>query len=745
LATLLRALSFTTGCTLRALLVLVTVVVAEAGAQDRVPFPIPRLSGPVEIDGRVDEAAWLAIPPLPAMASFPVYGREPSERTEFRVAHDDRYLYVSGRMFDSDPDGIRVPSLRRDYSSTASDWLVLNLDTFMDRSTILMFGVTPAGQRTDAIVPDDAENGGNWGWDANWDAEATIDADGWSAEMRIPLSSLRFTVEDGQVVMGMTVWRNIARRNEVVSWPGIEPESGLWSVLKASRAQPVVLQGVQPLKAAYVTPYALSGPARLNRLNGDRTGFVSADDWTREVGLDVKLSPGSGWAVDLSLNTDFAQVEADDQQVNLTRFSLFFPERRLFFQERGELFDFALGGSDRLFYTRRIGLIEGLPARIYGGARATGRIGGWDVGLLNMQTAASGATNSENSGVLRLRRPVLNSASHAGGLVTSRIESGGRRSFAAGADALLNVGGSHYLSAAVATTVLEEDSAGTSERLFARIRWETRGLYGLGADVEVVHAGGDFQPTLGFLARGGHVRTTGSVGWGWRMPEGSAFLRQRVSADFGAYRRYTDGAIESAELRPGWQLETMGGHSLSVTGALRHEDVVRSFSIAPELSVPAGAYRFGSGRVAFTPSSAQPLRLSGSIGAGQFYDGTLVSTSLTPTWNASRHLEMSGTWQVNRIAFSERDQERVTQLGRLRTVVMLNTRTSAIALLQYNDATDAFLVNLRLRYNPAEGTDLYIVYNHGLNADRFGYDPVRPLTDNRSVLVKYSRTMRVER
>jgi hypothetical protein len=594
-------------------------------------------------------------------------------------------------------------------------------------------------------VPNDSDGTYNFGWDAHWDAASTTDAEGWSAEIRIPLSTLRFDVKDGRVVMGATVWRNIARKNETVSWPGIEHRWGSGSLHKASVTHPVALEGVKRLNPVYVTPYALSGPSRQNRLDAGGAAWSPEDNWTRDVGLDVKLSPSSNLVIDLTANTDFAQVEADDQQVNLTRFSLFFPERRLFFQERGELFDFSLGGSDRLFYTRRIGLVDGLPTRIYGGARATGRVGMWDLGALNLQTASSGLTGSENSGVVRLRRQVLNAESYVGVLATSRIEAGGSRSFAGGTDALVHLGGANYLSVAVAATAFRGDSADTSERLFARARWERRGIYGLGVDAEVAHVGVGFQPTLGFLARRDHVRTTGSVGWGWQLPEGSFLLRQRVSAGFQAYRRYADGALESGEITPTWYLETPGGHDLTLTGALRHEDLVRGFIIAPDVTVPEGRYRYASARIAYAPASSQPLRLSGNAEVGGFYDGSLLSASLTPTWNVNRHVELSGAWQVNRITFPDRDQERLTHVGRLRSVLMLNTRLSGVALVQLNSATDALLVNLRLRYNPREGTDLYVVYNHGLNTDRFGYDPARPLTDSRTLLVKYSHTLRIER
>jgi len=715
------------------------------GAAQEAPFPVPRLTGPIEIDGRVDEAAWLAIPPLEALSSSPVFGVPPSERTEFRLAYDDEFLYLSGRLYDSEPEGIRATSLRRDDGAMSNDWLVINLDTFMDRQTALVFGVTPAGVLTDAIFPNDAETGPNFAWNTFWEARATIDGEGWSAEIRVPLSSLRFEVEDGRVVMGVTIWRNIARKNEIVSWPAIEHRWGFISILKASQTRPVALEGVDRSNPVYVTPYLLSGPSRVNRLEGGESAYRAHDDWTRDTGLDLKVSPTSNFTLDLTLNTDFAQVEADDQQVNLTRFSLFFPERRLFFQERGELFDFGLGGSDRLFYTRRIGLVDGRPTRIYGGARVTGRIGGWDLGFLDMQTAASGDTGSENAGLLRVRREVLNGSSYVGGIVTSRIEAQGGRSFAGGGDALLNPRGQNYISLGVAATHQDGDTLEIGKRTFARARWERRGVYGLGVDVELAHVGSGFEPTLGFLARRDHARGTGSVGWGWRSPQGSSLLRQRATLGFAGYRRYADGALDSGELRPQWFVETLTGHSVTLSGTVRHEDLTRSFSIAPQLSVPEGVHRFGSGRIAYTPGQSAVLRLSGNAEAGTFFDGRIVSASVTPTWNASRHLELTGGYQVNRISFPARDQKRVTHVARLRTLVMLNTQLSGVALLQVNSASDAMLVNLRIRYNPREGNDLYLVYNHGVNVGRFDHDPVRPFTDNRTLLMKYSHTLTLRR
>jgi hypothetical protein len=724
------------------LLCMVASLCTSAAAEAQQRLVVPRLTGPVQLDGRSDEAAWQAVEPLPVVASSPTFGAEPSERTEFRVAHDDEYIWFAARMYDSDPDGIRATSLRRDDGSFTNDWFAVNLDTFLDRETMLVFGVNPAGGRTDAVFPADAQSGPNFTWNTYWDARVARDAEGWYAEIRIPLSSLRFEDRDGVVVMGMTVWRRIARRNEMISWPGIEHRWGSNSMFKASQAAEVELHGIRRTNPVYVTPYALGGGTRVHALVSARDTYELRRTMDREAGLDLKYSPTTNLTLDVTVNTDFAQVEADDQQVNLSRFSLFFPEKRLFFQERGGVFEFGLGGSDQLFYSRQIGLVQGRPVRIYGGLRAIGRLGDWDVGALDMQTAASPTSPSENMGVLRVRRRVLNDNSLAGALLTTRIGDDGSRSFAAGADALVRMAGENYLTLAVAGTGSDSDTVAAADRLFGRVALQRRGLYGALYSAELARVGGGFMPTIGFLGRRDYMRASATAGYGLAMPQTSRLLRQSWGVSGAGYRRNADGTVESAELAAEWYVETRTGHGFTAVGTVRHEDLPAIFRLATGVEVPVGRYTFGTGRIAYSPANTGLLRTSASLEAGSFFDGTRVSLSVSPTWTPSKHFQLSGTWQVNRIDFDDRGQQLHTNVLRVRPLLMVNERLSALAFAQYNSAADAVVINARVRYNPREGNDLYIVYNHGLNTDRAAYDPVRPLLDNQTLLLKYSHTTR---
>jgi hypothetical protein len=709
-----------------------------------VPLVATRLSSPIRLDGRVDEAAWLAIEPLPAVMHSPTSGVEPSEQTEFRIAYDENYLYVSGVLHDREPDGIRATSLRRDDGSLSNDWFSVTIDGYRDRENALIFGVTPAGVRTDLELPKDAEGSFNFAWNAFWDAEVARTETGWSAEIRIPFTSLPYQPDEvGRVAMGITVWRNIARKSEMISWPAIEP---LWnfSLGKASQTADVVFEGLSRRRVVNATPYLLAGGSRTPSLPAGAERWSTASDGVREAGLDVKVGLTANLTLDLTANTDFAQVEADDQAVNLTRFSLFFPERRLFFQERAGVFAFETGDSDRLFYSRRIGLVNGQPARIYGGARIVGRVGEWDVGLLNMQTAAAGDA-TQNVGTLRLRRRLHNASSYAGGMLTTLIGDDGRHNVAAGLDLALNLSGQNFLSGNLATTWSDEDPSGVelADRGLGRVRLERRGLDGFGMDLAASRVGSRYDPALGFLQRRDFTRFGDGVGWGWRAGKDSPVLRHRLALRGLSFFRNDGFTLESLEAGPEWAMERKSGRRWVASTSLREERVTRPFGFAGA-SVPAGDYRWVEGRLAHTQPGSALLRGTVAVEGGRFYDGHRIGFSAAPTWSASRHLELNGLYQASRITFDERPagQEQVlVQVARLRARVMFSGALSTAFFVQYTSAADLVTLNARLRYNRREGQDLYLVFNDGLNTERAAFDPGLPLSAGRTLLLKYSHAV----
>ena len=711
-----------------------------------------RIGGPVTIDGPSFEPAWQTVEPYIPSQYEPNNGAPATERTEFRIAYNDQHLFLSLRAYDREPEGIRANTLYRDRLSS-DDHFEIVIDSYNDNETGILFNSNPRGHRRDAAISNDASGGGiaSGGWinvDFNtyWDVETAVTDSGWFSEMRIPFSSLRFQPrDDGSVVMGLSLQRKIVRKDERLVFPPVERVAD-WAFLKPSLAQKFVLHGIESDLPIYVTPYGLTGAGESAKLNDTGTAYRYDRNVTREVGADLKYSFSNNATVDLTLNTDFAQVEADDEQINLTRFSLFFPEKRQFFQERAGVFDFRTGGLSRLFHSRRIGLTEdGQKVRILGGARVAGRFGQWDLGLLNMQTADSRSLPSENFGVLRLRRKVFNPYSYAGGLGTSRSGADGSYNFAYGLDGVFRLFGDDYLTLQWAHSFDDDfvDSPGYRPLNGGRmtIQMERRRSRAWEYQSVIAWAGPNYDPGIGFSQRNDFTLFDNTLSYTWLPPTSSPLIFHSLRMSGFAYLRNMDGSIESAEVGPRWEYGARNGTGASIESKLIYEDLLFPFSLSEDAVVPAGKYTFFQAAVTYRESNENKYRLSPSLEGGSFYDGWQVTAAISPTWYVSPHLEMSGRYQFSRIRFPDRDQELNAHLARLRVGTALNTKISTNVLLQYNSVGHAVSANVRFRYNLREGNDLWIVFNQGVNTDRHRADPTRLLVDNRTLLIKYTHAL----
>lgn len=708
-------------------------------AQDPAAFELPRLSSSVTIDGNPNEPAWDAIAPLPLTMYAPVFKGTPSQRSVIKVAYDDEHFYAAGWFYDENPAGIRINSLYRDRWN-GDDAFAIYIDGFNDNQNSKWFGTTPAGIRFDLLVSDDGATL-NDSWDTFWTARSTVTATGWFSEVRIPFSSIGFKVgDDGRAIMGLTVTRLVSRTGERVTFPEIDPR---FEFRRPSVAQDVSLRDVRTRKPLYITPYAMT--SRRQSVLEAPPGFHTERGTTTDLGLDVRYPLSSRLTLDLTVNTDFAQVEADDQQVNLDRFPLFYPERRRFFQEQSGLFDFVGGGGTRLFHSRRIGLAPDFtPVPILGGARLVGTAGGWDVGLLEMQTDDAIGSPSENFGVLRLRRPVFNRFSNAGLMVTS-LRGGGDENTALGADAVVRVRRDDYLTLKMMSTFDGTDSAGTSleDRSQYFVRWERRTGRGLQFNMNATRSGPAFQPSLGFLPRRDFT-SANIVGNYYIFTDRNSYFR-RVYPGALAFQtwRHRDGALESAQWAFWVQWDTKAGGGGWVEPKWFHENVAQPFQIGGVIDVPAGPYDFADLQVVFSMPAGAKLRTDIDARAGSYFDGTRLQVIAAPTWNVSPYLELGGDYQVTRLRFPIRNQAATLQVARLRVRAARDASASANAIVQYNSTTERLDFNVRLRYAFAEGTDLWLVYNEGLDTDRTR-DPAMappPLSLSRAFILKYSRTL----
>ena len=740
---------------------LVTFLSAAAKAQD--PVVLTRLEGTIELDGFVNESEWEDIEPLELTMYEPLYKGDLSEHSEIRIAYDDYYLYLSGRFFDADPDGIRANSLYRDRYS-GDDTFAIILDTFNDNENARWFFTTPNGVRIDMAVSKDGEGGPGGGgggssgnsiqfggavndsWNTFWDVATQRNEEGWFAEMRIPYSSLGFQNINGRVVMGLIAYRYIARKNERQIYPAIPPN---WRMgfIKPSQAQDVALEDVQSQKPLYVTPYAIGGLGQVSALNDSESAYSFQNDKTRELGLDLKYNLTSNLTVDLTLNTDFAQVEADDQMVNLTRFSLFFPEKRQFFQERSDIFDVSTGRRDRLFYSRRIGIDnDGNTVPIIGGSRLVGRIGLWDVGVLDMQTARSKTLPSENFGVFRIRRQVFNENSYVGGMATSRIGDDGSYNTTYGLDGIVRISEREYLTVQWAQSVDDElikaNQFDFVESGLIRLQLERRGQQGFGGSLSVTRSGVDYNPGVGFVTRTDFTSPFARFSYGWFPGESSQLRRISPDVFFSTYFRNEDGSLESVFAGHGWNLDFKNGDTFSADFRFQVDDLLEPLSFPEDTEIPEGRYTYYTAESRYRMNMGSLLRTSANAEAGAFYDGWRVQLALFPTWNVSRFLELGGEYEFNRVRFPDRDQGFDAHVIRLRTQIGLNTKVSTNAFIQFNSTDDFVSANIRFRYNFREGNDLWIVYNEGLNSDRYRVSPRLPRTDNRALLIKFTYTFR---
>jgi hypothetical protein len=713
------------------------------------PGQLTKLSAIVNFDGMPDEDFWDDIDPLPLVMNLPIYGSEPTQNTEIRVAYDDNYLYGAFRLYEKDASKISRNSYRRDALIANTDWVALIIDSYNDKETALAFLTNPNGLRFDANVFNDGlgELPFNIDWNTFWDVKTTTNEEGWFVEMRIPFTSLQFQSGE-EVTMGIIAWRYIARNNESDVFPDIPPDFGDWSTWRPSLSQEFTLKNVQNKRPFYVAPYVRTGFSESSLLNDAETAYPYENDRDLEPGLDVKYGISKSFTLDLTVNTDFAQVEADDQQINLERSALFFPEKRLFFQERAGIFNFNFGSRDQLFYSRRIGLDEdGRPVRMLGGARVVGRAGKWDMGFLNMQTAQSDDLNAENFTVLRARRQVVNQNSDAGFFFGNRMDFDGNFNTSYGLDASIRFSDKNdQLDLRWAQTFDSENSDQLLSLAPTRfwISLVRRQFTGFTYGTSFSRAGEHYDPGIGFQGREDFTRWGQRLTYGWFAPGDSPV--QTFNAVYRAQMLWAnDQTGRLLTYSPSLSFEIVWKSQWRLTPGIRYnrEYLEEELEFTDDVAIPVGGYDFIQPNIMFSTPFTKPFSVMGQASFGSFYDGQRTNISLTPTWAISSNLEISGTYEYNRLNFDSRGELVNLHIARLKALVMFDTKWSINSFIQYNSSDKNFGANIRLRFNPMEGNDLFIVFNDDMNFDRYREWPTLPKHNVRSFIVKYTYTFRL--
>jgi hypothetical protein len=721
-------------------------------SQDQERMVIGKLTSAIVFDGKPHEAAWEQLEPFTMISHMPTFGNPPSEKSVIRMGYDDQFVYVGGLLYVSDPDLVRAVGKKRDMETMSSDFFMLGIDTYNDKENSLLFATNPLGLRWDAAVSNDGtvrmrEMPVNMDWNTFWEVKSSYDDRGWYFEMQIPISSLRFQKIDGNTVMGISVFRWIPAKNEGDIFPAISNEWGPTSHLKPSKYEEVVFEELSPKKPLYITPYLLTGYDQKNELNDAETAYDYSGDFKFEPGLDIKYGINPNTVLDLTVNTDFAQVEADDQQFNTSRFSLFFPEKRKFFLERSSIFDFSLGGQNNLFYSRRIGLYEGNPVRIWGGARLNSRINNWDIGLLNLQTASFEDLPSENFGAFRIKKRAFNEYSYLGGMLTTRLGVDGTYNIGYGVDGVVRVFGDDYLTIRLAQTVHDsaENNPLSMDPTSITLNWERRKREGLSYSAGLSYSGTGFEPGIGFEMIDDFIASAPSLRYTWISPEASWLQSHNIWLFNYVFFRVPDYSLMIYNLNPTWSFSSKNSWMGSVGPVYRIDQLEEDFELTDSVIVPAGRYEYLSGELMLQTPGTSSFYTIFMFAGGGYFDGYKISPSIQPKWNLGASVELGGIYRLDLIRFPDRMQSLNNHIAGLRALYMFSTKLSLSAFVQYNSAINKVLSNIRFRYNPKEGTDLYVVFNEGRNTMLEREVPNLPVYDARNITVKFTYTFEVQR
>jgi len=706
-------------------------------------------TGAIEIDGVLDDEAWAAAAPLADFTQrLPSEGAPASERTEVRVLYDDGSLYIGAWLFDENPGGIVAGENRRDVELEDADAFVLLFDTYLDRQNGFVFATTPAGIEYDGQVTREGQGGGgapgrqqqgsgggfNKNWDGAWRVATSRDDSGWYAEFEIPFSTLRYA-GGGQQTWGLNMARQIRRRNEEAFWAPIPRQFDLYRVSMAGR---LTIQEAPSSLPLAVTPFVL-GVGRRDYLNeADAEGDA-------EIGADAKIGLAPSVTLDLTWNTDFAQVEVDDEQINLTRFALFFPEKRPFFLENAGTFSVGTPQEVELFFSRSIGIEGNRQVPILGGGRLTGRIAGFTVGLLDIQTERLGlpaedadstlsVAPANNFSVVRVLRELPN-RSRVGFAVVNRLNTDDTDDYNStlAVDGRLGIGQSLQFDGYAARTITPGLEGGEHafgvEADLTRPLWET--------SVAFREVGEGFNPEAGFLPRQGYRFGTARVLRRLRFPEISWFREARPHISYQQYR-FLDGFIESGWLHMDSHFEFSNGAFFQLP-AVNHirEGLKEPFEISPGVIIPPGTYQGWEWGFAYNTNESARLSIDGRIDIGAFYTGHRKGTQSSLNARLGNSFVASLRMSYYDVDLPEGDFESAV-LG-LRAAYSFTPRIYLQSLLQYNNQTRNFSSNIRFGWLGTAGTGLFIVYNdieHYGSMSRTGL-PRGP--HERALIVKFTR------
>lgn len=670
----------------------------------------------LRIDGDLTDPAWQL---APAQGGFyqrePDPGRPSTERTEFRVLYDDRKIYFGIWAYDSDPSGIIAREKKRDSGLTKGDRIAIVVDTFNDRRNGFYFATNPYGAEKDAQYTDNARVRNN-DWNAVWECRTSRDDKGWYVEIAVPLSQLRFRKSPGESTWGLNVARSIIRKNEETYWVPYPREQAANGFAYLSNAG--LLHGLFDLRAPRRFEFI---PFVAPQVGHDYVTRASTTDLDR-YGFDARVGLTDALMADVTYRTDFAQVEADQEVVNTTRFSLFFPEKRQFFTESAGLFNYGKPGVETgdfgpgllpLFYSRTIGLYSGQEIPLLVGGRLTGRQGPYSVGFMNIETdratVQSGKATLDvpraNYTVLRVKRNVF-AQSTIGGIFLNRAGgTGPDYNRTAGIDLNFVLSPAARLTGLVARTftpgVTSEDWAAAIDFAYQKDQYNY--------DLTYLDVQPQFNDEMGYIRRVDTRNTRVKAFWTPR-PRWSGIRQVSIGGVVDNYD--THAGVTESRTSDGQFGITFNDTSVLTVDAIRDYDLLTDPFALGNGVVPVGEYRWTTMQAAFTSSPRHRLAGTGYLQAGSYYNGdkSTVSGSLSLQATASFLVEMA--YSRNQIQLPQAPVY-VANTVSTRLSYSFSPTLFVKGFVQYNDARKQATLNLLVWSIYRPGSDFYVVYNEG--------------------------------
>lgn len=670
-------------------------------------FPRPTMdaviaTGEIIIDGHVNEAAWMAADSITEFyQSQPNPGYPATERTVVRLLYDKEFLYVSAVLYDSEPDKIIIESLEQDFDSQSSDAFAIMLDTFNDDKSGYAFLFNPAGAIKDMYINNDGTSL-NRAWEGIVYPRSSIHDYGWEIELAFPLTSLRFNPSDGEQDWGINFLRRVRRKREDVYWSPIEPFEKLISVSKGGTLKG--LRNIQPGRNLQVKPFIIGNQIRTEEKTNNGDG-----------GLDVKYSITPSLTLDATYNTDFSQVEADEERVNLTRFPLFFPEKRDFFMENASLFEFGdisnylyrmgpsrYSRSFTMFHSRRIGLEGGQQIPITGGARLSGKVGNFDVGYINMTAERTDNVPRTQFNVSRVRRNILKKSNMGAILVDRNSSTEDRDHRSMGVDLNLNINKLLIYSYFAQTENPETEGDNTAGRVVVAYRdskWDLSAYY--------KKVGNAFRPQVGFIQRTNVGESFATVGYHKRYSKG-LFLSVNPYVLINQFDNL-DRYMESRALKAGLDIQFMSGAML-FSSVTRTEELIKTPFTLYGAEVPADHYSFNNVSLYYRGDRTKFITINGNANFGSYFHGTRNSVGISAS--IKRGYRFSVDFGLNKNVVKFPDATVNADIYTLKIKYNHSVKLLNKLYFQYNAADEKLVSNFRMNIIHAPLSDLFLVYSN---------------------------------